>query len=216
MSIALQNAVILLNGKAWRDHVGSTTGNDEISMKKISLLILLVLGLSHAARAQHISLSTNFVDWANFGTANIEAGISVSQHFSFTAGGHYNPWEFKTAKGAMMYNKQMTGYAGVRYWPWYVFSGWWIEAKAQYSSFGRTGIWRPALEKGESVGGGLSFGYTIMLNKNLNLEFGAGIWGGRHLKYTIYECPVCMRVRETGPRNFIYPDDVSISIMYLF
>lgn len=184
--------------------------------KFIILISVFILGISYPAEAQKVSVSTNFVDWANFGTANLEAGLSLSQHLSLFAGGHYNPWEFKTPKGYMMHNQQSTAYAGVRYWPWYVFSGWWLGAKMQYSSFSRTGVWRPALEEGESVGAGLSFGYTIMLHKNLNLEFGAGIWGGRHLKYNLYECPVCMRIRETGARNFIYPDEVSVSIMYVF
>ncbi len=191
--------------------------SDKTMKKKIlTLCLLLIFATAGKIDAQKVSLSTNLVDWANFGTANIEAGISVSQHFSITAGGHYNPWEFQTPKGFRMHNQQITGYAGARYWPWYVFSGWWVGAKVQYSDFSRTGIWRPALEEGVSVGGCLSFGYTIMLHKKLNLEFGAGIWGGRHLKYTLYECPECMRVRETGPRNFIYPDEVSVSIMYLF
>lgn len=184
--------------------------------KTIIICILLLLGAAGKSQAQNVSLSTNVMDWANLGTANLEAGISIAQHFSLMAGGHYNPWEFKTPKGFKMHNQQTTGYIGARYWPWYVFSGWWVGAKMQYSTFSRTGVWRPALEEGKSAGAGLSFGYTIMLHQNLNLELGAGVWGGRHLKYDLYECPNCMRIRETGPRNFIYPDEVSVSIMYVF
>jgi hypothetical protein len=72
------------------------------------------------------------------------------------------------------------------------------------------------LEEKRSVGGGLSFGYTVMLHEHINLEFGAGLWGGRHLDYTLYECPECMKVRDTGARYFIAPDDVSVSIMFVF
>lgn len=182
----------------------------------IIAIMILLSGHFCDVQAQKVSLSTNLIDWANFGTANIEAGLSMSQHFSLMAGAQYNPWEFKTPKGYDMYNKQTTAYAGVRYWPWYVYSGWWIGAKAQYSHSGRTGIWRPALEEKRSVGGGLSFGYTVMLHEHINLEFGAGLWGGRHLDYTLYECPECMKVRDTGARYFIAPDDVSVSIMFVF
>lgn len=182
----------------------------------IILVSSLILFISQAADAQNISVGTNFMDWANFGTINIEVGMGVSQHVSIIAGGHYNPWEFKTSKGYRLHNQQATAYAGIRYWPWHVFSGWWIGGKLQYSDFSRTGVWRPALQEGKSIGAGISFGYTFMISKNLNLEFGGGIWGGRHLKYTVYECPECMRVRESGARNFIYPDEVSVSLIYVF
>lgn len=190
--------------------------NSDTMKIKILAIALLLFCAGGKIQAQRVSLSTNLTDWANFGTANLEAGLSVSQHFSILAGGHYNPWTFATKTDYDMINQQTTGYVGARYWPWYVNSGWWIGAKAQYSDARRSGIWRPALEEMKSVGGGISFGYTIMLHKNLNLEFGAGAWGGRHLDYTLYECPKCMRVRKTGPRNFIAMDDVSISLMCVF
>ena len=185
-------------------------------MKRKIIILILLLGISYSAGAQKLSLSTNLVDWANFGTANIEAGVSISQHFSAMLGGHFNPWKFKTGSGNDIFNKQTTGYVGVKYWPWYVYSGWWLGTKVQYASISRSGIWRPALEERSSIGAGLSFGYTVMLNKNLNLEFGAGVWGGKHLKYAIYECPKCMRLREQRSFNFIHPDDISISLTYVF
>ena len=188
-------------------------------MTRIKLILLCMVLLATGAgtaHAQKASISTNAMDWANFGTVNLEAGVSVAQHFSLMAGLHYNPWEFKTGKDVDLYNKQNTGYFGFRWWPWYVFSGWWFSAKVQMSKFSRTGIWRPALEQGTSMGGGLGFGYTIMLHENVNLEFGAGIWGGRHMSYTLYECPKCMTVRESSPRNFIAPDDLSVTVSFVF
>ena len=120
---------------------------------KVSIIILLTVLCGHLneTQAQKISIGTNLVDWANLGTANLEFGASVSQHFSLMAGAQYNPWELKTPKGFEMYNRQTTGYIGTRYWPWYVFSGWWAGAKVQYSSFSKTGLWRAALEEGKSI-----------------------------------------------------------------
>ncbi|MBR5275372.1 MAG: DUF3575 domain-containing protein [Bacteroidales bacterium] len=188
-------------------------------MKAKALIIAALLLLSgHFSNiwAQKVALSTNLLDWTNLGTANMEASLSVSQHLSFVVGGHYNPWSYQTPKGYDVINQQTTGYIGMRYWPWYVYSGWWFEAIARYSSFRKAGLWRPALEESQSVGGGLTFGYTIMLHEHLNIEFGAGIWGGRHFDYSLYECPRCMELRERSPRNFIAPEDISISIMYIF
>lgn len=162
-------------------------------------------------------LSTNVLEWANFGTVNLEAGFGVTQHLSIQAGALYNPWNY-TIKGTdhQMFNHQTSAFAGVRWWPWYVFSGWWFGAKAKYSYATRTGIWRPALEDRQSVGIGLSIGYSLMLSPRLNLELGAGIWGGTHFKYSLYDCANCMMLRESGAKGFIGIDTLSISLMYVF
>lgn len=192
--------------------------------RRILTLILILAAIfssfqmvAQEKRKTSFALSTDVVDWANFGTINMEAGFSVHQHFSVQAGAKYNPWTFKTHKlGLPLYNKQTTAYAGFRYWPWYVFSGWWVGAQMQYKGYSETGIWRHALDTGKAFGGGLSFGYTLMLTENLNLEFGAGVWAGRRFDHTLYCCPECMKVRESGPGNFVALNDVSLSIMYVF
>ena len=169
------------------------------------------------ARAQKVSLSTNLLEWANLGTVNLDAGLAVHNNLSVHLGGKINPWEFKTCKlGLDLYNKQETGYLDVRYWPSSVFSGWWVGARARVSDYATTGIWRHALEQGLAVGGGLSFGYSLKIHEHLRLDFGAGLWAGRKLKYDLYCCTECMKFREAGTRNFISYDEVKVSLMYLF
>lgn len=186
-----------------------------------SILVALVLSVSFSqelnAQKVKFAISTNALDWANFGTANLELGVGITQHFSLQAVAKYNPWEFTAKKPQIpvRYN-QMTFGAGVRWWPWYVFSGWWIGAKGQYSDYTKTGIWRPALEEGTRIGGGLSFGYTLMVHKKFNIEFGAGVWGGAQTKYDLYCCTKCMELRKTGSKGFIDVDFASISLMYVF
>ena len=194
-------------------------------MKRRILTVILILTVifpsfrtaAQESRKTQVALSTDLVDWANFGTVNLEAGVSLHQHFSVHAGAKYNPWSFKTHNlGLALYNKQTTAYAGFRYWPWYVLSGWWVGAQAQYTDYAETGVWRHALDTGKAIGGGVSFGYTLMLHENLNLEFGAGVWAGRRSEHTLYCCPDCMKVRESGPGNFVALNDISISFMYVF
>ena len=194
-------------------------------MKRRILTVILILTVifpsfrtaAQESRKTQVALSTDLVDWANFGTVNLEAGVSLHQHFSVHAGAKYNPWSFKTHNlGLALYNKQTTAYAGLRYWPWYVLSGWWVGAQAQYTDYAETGVWRHALDTGKAIGGGVSFGYTLMLHENLNLEFGAGVWAGRRFEHTLYCCPDCMKVRESGPGNFVALNDISISFMYVF
>lgn len=188
-------------------------------LKVTSLVIASVVVLSWTSpdcRAQKFALSTNLVEWANFGTTNLDASLSVSQHVSLFVGGKYNPWKYKTAKGMPVYENQTTAYVGMRYWPWYVYSGWWIAGKLRYTDFSETGVLRPKLFEGKSVGAAVSFGYTWMIHERFNIEIGGGIWGGRHLEYAKYQTPASMELMERGARNFFFIDDLQVSIMYVF
>jgi len=163
------------------------------------------------------SMATNLFQWANFGTPNLELGLSVHRNVSLSAGARYNGWKFNDSRNNIpIWNKQQTYYGGFRYWPWYVFSGFWLGFKGQYSKVSSTGIWRPALMEYTGVGFGLSLGYTVMVTPHFNIEFGVGAWGGRYLKYSLYECPTCMELRDEGPRHFGDLDDVSVSFCYVF
>ena len=188
-------------------------------MKRLLLIGVLGLILPLTCGAQIWTVQTNVVDWAALGTVNAEVGVSLSQHFSLVAGGRYNPWEFHDDKfDVPVQFQQQTAYLGVRYWPWYVNSGFWIAAKAQYMhSFSNTGIWRAALKEGRNgFGGGLSAGYTFMLSKHFNLELGVGGWAGVFKEYGFYSSPEKNFVREEGRKKFIYPDQVSLSFVYVF
>lgn len=188
-------------------------------MKRLLIIGVLGLILPLTASAQIWTVQTNVLDWAALGTVNAEVGASLSQHFSFVAGGRYNPWEFTDTKNDVpVRNRQTTAYMGFRYWPWYVNSGFWIAAKAQYmASFSNTGIWRPALEEGRNgIGGALSLGYTFMLSKHFNLEIGAGAWAGVFKEYGLWNSPNKYYVREEGRKTFILPDQVSLSFVYVF
>ena len=66
-------------------------------MFKRSFVVLLCLLSAVPSKAQFFSLSTSLLDWANLGTANVQAGVSVSRHLSVHAGVRYNPWFFGSA-----------------------------------------------------------------------------------------------------------------------
>ena len=93
-----------------------------------------------------------------------------------------------------------------------------MAAKAQYMhSFSNTGIWRAALKEGKNgFGGALSLGYTFMLSKHLNLEAGIGGWAGVFRQYGFYSSPEKRFVREEGRKTFLYPDQLSLSLVYVF
>ena len=157
-----------------------------------------------------VSAGTNLLSWAYYGTANLEANVSFSKHFSAFAGGKYNSLQFTTKAHKEIYNNQITGYAGVKWWPWFVNTGWWAGIKGQYSDFSTTGVRSSYLREGKAVGGGLSGGYSFMMGRHFNLDLGFGVWGGTYLKYTDYEYP------EANTKFFFGIDNIIASLVYVF
>ncbi len=165
-----------------------------------------------------VSLSTNLFDWCDFLTLNLEVGVPVAKRWSLHAGFKFNPWKFNSSAGnySVTYNQQKSVYVGARFWPWYVNSGWWVCSKLQYTDYAITGVWRPALDQGKALGIGFSGGYSLMINKHLNLDFGAGFWTGALLQHNLYRSVEMMEVRQSGSKGFIAINDITIGIQYLF
>lgn len=189
--------------------------------------VSLLFAAGRTASAQRFSVSTNVVEWANLGTINGEASMAVAQHFSLHAGVRYNNWTFRPGvpedrfedpmgDNERQFENRKQAYAvSLRYWPWYIYSGWWGYVRGQYMEYNRGGLIRHKAEEGDAYGIGVGAGYTRMLHKNWNVEFGLGIWGGRKT-FTEYRCTNCGSVTDQGTKIFILPDDVFVSLIYVF
>lgn len=188
--------------------------NTHSSLRMVFLTaIFLLLGLS--ASAQKYSVGVDPVTAAAFGTLNIHGGVAVAKEVSLEAEVRYNPFSYKKKDGSQMQYKQQTYTAGVRWWPWYCYSGWFFGAAAQYQEYNRGGILSPLTEEGDAVGLAVSGGYMLMLSKHVNLEFGIGVWGG-HKWYTAYSCPRCGRIVDEGRKWFVAPNDLSVAVVFVF
>ncbi len=179
----------------------------------LPLLCLLLQEVS--VQAQQLSASTNAVEWANLGTVNAELGWGFSQHFSLHAGLRYNNWNFKEGTAEQFQNRKQAYQLSLRYWFWYINTGWWLRTHAQWMEYNRGGLFHSSAEEGDAIGGGLGLGYTYLLAKHLNLEVGASVWAGRK-DYKIYRCTHCGSVQEQGQRFFVLPDDVFASLVFVF
>ena len=197
-----------------------------ITMKALPLILVLLLS-GASAGAQRFSVSTNIVEWANLGPINGEAGMAVAQHVSVHAGARYNNWTFNAGSPEDRFadpegeterqfeNRKQTYSLGFRYWPWYVYSGWWGYVRGQYMEYNRGGLIHHEAEEGDAVGVGVGVGYTLMIHRKWNIEFGAGGWAG-YTNYTTYRCTNCGSVVDAGRKSFILPDDLFISFIYVF
>ena len=182
----------------------------------LSVTVLCLLWLSCGeASAQRWSLGTNVVDYINMGTLNFESGVAIARHYSFMAGVRFNPWTLHFGESEKQFeNRKKCMYAGLRYWPWHIYSGWWAGLQFQYQEYNRGGWFIPQSEEGDAYGLGVSVGYTLMLNKSFNIEFGASAWAGA-TAYTAYSCPYCGKIVDQGNKFFIWPNNVMVSLVYI-
>ena len=193
---------------------------------KHRILLALCLLLTTTLPAQEFSLSTNLLDWANLGTANLQAGVSLSRHLTLHAGARYNNWNFGSVeKGNPFQNRARTASLGMRWWPWHSYSSWWFGAKAKVEEYNRGGLFRiMKTEEGLAVGAGLGFGYSWLVSDHWNLDLGLGFWAGK-TRYTLYRCPRCGRIltlddgrlaRDVWKWFILSSNDVQVSLTYIF
>ena len=182
--------------------------------------------------AQTWAVAVNAADAIDLGTISVEGSVAVSQHWSLHAGAKVNPWTFNkhnTWNGLFSepdpdqkQSRKQVYAVGARWWPWNVYSGWWVGGKAQYQEYNRGGLRLPigvgndsGAEEGDAFGAALSGGYSLMLKEHWNLDFGLGVWGG-WTKYRKYEYPENGKLIEQGHKWFFLPNEVILSIVYIF
>ena len=170
-------------------------------MKRLFLVATALL-VGAVASAQRLSVATNMLDYADYGTLNVEGDLAVSRQWTLTANAKYNPFLYKEDTPEPLSARQRLYAAGVRFWPWHVF-------------YNRGGIRSAGTDEGDRYGAGLSAGFSYMLHPHLNVSVGAGVWGG-YQRYTTYSCPVCGVTEGSGEKTFILPNDLSLSLSYVF
>ena len=178
-------------------------------------VLIIICTTSLDSFAQRWSIGTNLVDYVNLGTLNVESSVAISRHYSFSAGIRFNPWTFHYGiEDRQFENRKRCCYAGVRYWPWHIYSGWWTGLQLQYQEYNRGGLPVLPAEEGDAYGLCLSLGYTLMVHKSFNIEFGVGAWSGA-AAYTAYSCPYCGEIIDQGTKFFIWPNNVMVSLVYI-
>lgn len=187
-------------------------------MKRFAIILAVAAFIlpSLKSGAQTVSLSTNLLDYACLGTLNADVSYSLSRRWSVTAGARYNPFTFRKGDPDKQFQLRQQSYSiGARLWPWHTWSGWWFAGKLRYQEYNSGGIRSLETREGDRFGAGLYAGYTYMLTSHLNIEFGLGLWSGLDV-YRCYSCPVCGVTLESGKTHFILPDDIMISLAYVF
>lgn len=180
------------------------------------MTVLLAILFCRTAVAQTLSVSTDLLGYARLGTMNLDASYAISRRWSLVAGVRYNPFTFHKGDPQRQFQSRQQSYSvGMRLWPWHTWSGWWFAGKGRWQEYNFGGIRSPETNEGDRYGFGLYAGYTHMLAPHINIEFGLGAWAGIDF-YKTYSCQVCGITLDSGRRSFVLPDDVMVSIVYVF
>ena len=205
-------------------------------MKRFLTILFLSAAVCMAARAQDIldpddfsvefdessleyrarfAIGQNFADDLFLGTLNLDGQVSFWRHWSVMLGARYNNWTWRALTDMQFEHRQQTYYVGVRWWPWYSYSGWFVGTKFQYQEYNRGGIFKKETEEGDALGLSIGGGYNIHIFDWLNLELGAYLWAGG-TKYVTYACPHCGKRIDEGKKVFYLPDEARIAFQFIF
>lgn len=185
-------------------------------MKARIIITFILAVMPLLASAQNWSISTNLMDYVSLGTINAEGSVGLDRRISANVSARVNPWTFhKGDPQKQMQNRHQTYTAGIRYWPWHIYSGWWLSGMLQYQEYNHGGIFSQRTEEGDAYGFSIGAGYSLMLHEHINMDFGISAWGGQKT-FVAYACPSCGRITDKGTKWFVLPNDIRISIAYIF
>ncbi len=188
------------------------------NMKK-TLLSIILIGMmtclcSSNANAQKWSISTNLLDYVNFGTINADVGLSVNKHWTISLSGKYNPFYFNFPDNPIINKKGMAAF-NARFWPFFVYSGLFYGFGAQCGVYRNGGIFSDYTREGLAGGFTFEIGYSLILTKHLNIEFGIGVWAGAN-RFKMYSSTQCGRKISEGTKPFLTFNDLQINLLYNF
>ena len=187
-------------------------------MRKMTFLIAFVSAIllnSNYASAQRWAVGVDVADMINLGTISVDGAVATGQHITINAEASVNPWTFHKGEDDQFQNRKQTYSLGVRYWPWNVYSGWWISGAAQYREYNYGGITDNESEEGDMGGIAFGGGYSLMLSEHINLDFGLGLWTG-YQKYVTYACPQCGKIVDSGEKWFVMPNNLKLGLIWIF
>lgn len=188
-------------------------GNPIPSVRSLFICCLLLFAATNA-HAQKLQVSTNAIGLMCLGTLNAEINFAVAKNWSVGVSGKYNPFSYGE-RDRQFQMKQRCVSAFARWWPWHVYSGWWLAGRAQWQEYNTGGILSRETEEGNRYGGGLTAGYSHMITPHINVEMGLGFWAGMK-QYSVYSCPTCGTKIDGGSKGFILPNDIVIAFSYVF
>lgn len=152
--------------------------------------------------------------WATT-TPNVGVEFAVSKRWTLDLSAGYNPWSLPDEASLRHWLVR----AEPRFWLWQPFMGHFVGGHATYARYNIGHLpFSADLEeyvyKGGVYGGGLTYGYHLVLPGRWALEFSLSA-GYLQFQYDKYYCDECRETAGSFRRNYIGPTRVGISLIYM-
>lgn len=192
---------------------------------KLKFLIALLFGLlvTMGVKAQNVAIKTNLLYDAT-ATVNLGVEIGLAPKWTLDISGNLNAWNLREDKRW----KHWLAQPEARYWFCDRFSRHFIGIHAiggQYNvgglknniSFLGTPYKNLTTNRyqGWGVGGGVAYGYAVLLGKSWNLEFELGV-GYIYNNFDVFECTGCGRKVDAGTHHYFGLTKAAVNLVYLF
>lgn len=183
-------------------------------------IVLAALIYAHKTDAQQFALKTNLLYGFGTLTPNLGAEIALGNRTTLDLWGGYNPWK---REGTEDSNKKLVHWIvqpEFRYWPCQKFNGHFFGVHALYTQYNISGHHVPQLfesqyrYQGNTIGGGISYGYHWMLNRRWGVEFNVGV-GAAYFDYDQYGCGKCENRVGQFSKTYFGPTKAGISLVYI-
>ena len=184
-------------------------------MKKVSILIVLVLGCFIESKAQKIALKSNLLYDATT-TMNLGLEFGLARKWTLDVPVNYNPWKPDNGRRLRHWGIQPE----VRYWFCEKFNGHFIGMHGHYVKYnvGGMSFLSDNMERhryqGHLWGAGLSYGYQWLLSSRWSMEAVLGV-GYARLDHSKYPCATCGSLQKSGKKNYFGPTKAAINIIYI-
>lgn len=190
-------------------------------MKQILLVLSVAALCCLPARiaAQDMAVKTNLLYWATT-TPNAGLEFGLADKWTLDISGGYNPWTLSKEKNKKI--KHWLVMPEARYWLCEKFNGHFFGLHTGYTFYNVSNVRIPFVSKstkehryqGWAVGGGISYGYSWVVGKRLNIEANAG-FGYFFTKFDKYNCATCGKFKGTRDKHYIGPTKAGLSLIYM-
>ena len=194
-----------------------------MSIRKKFALLIFLLGLPFASKAQDVALKTNLIyDALLSPTLGLEVGLAPK--WSLDISGTFNAWNIDERRW-----RQWMVQPEARYWFCRRFAGHFVALHGiggQYN-FGNIDLpfkflgtdFRQLKDhrlQGWMAGAGIGYGYSWIIDRHWNLEAEIGI-GWIYTRYDEFNCIGCgKKISEDKPHNYVGPTKAAVSLIYVF
>lgn len=189
-------------------------------MKKLVICVLLGLFCGPGrVMAQDIAIKTNLLYWAST-TPNLALEVKLGDRTTFELTGGYNPWTLKKDTNSKI--KHWAVVPEFRYWLCEPHNGHFFGVQSGYGFYNVAGFRIPFYSEttrnhryqGWATGLGLTYGYSWILGKRLNLEASVGL-GYVYTRFDRYECATCGKFLGANHENYFGPTELAITLVYM-